>query len=168
MTTLEERREWIRAGCPIEEPKPKAGKCDAYRLQVRLSDGVIVATCYACERVAVSFTRMVQRAGRTEFRPRLDGHVEALGSVCGWMEKHGGMTPGTAECALVYAHDGEGVRIYRWMADLMDGEAETVRGPVGAIGSECGRYAFAFDPHPRPLWREMDGGMTRAGEFTLV
>lgn len=156
MTTLEERQQWMRDGCPVElDAMEIIEKCRSFSLQVclLLPDGSIQAPD------AVTGGEIQARCNDCGFFvavggiKREDGHVEGvtvcLHQVCLWMDDHGKAKAGTAALVLVgNSYDYRfWSRMRRWAERLMRGESVDERAlREGGSMITAGRFEYRLSP----------------------
>ncbi len=114
MTTLAERQQWLRAGCPVPG-------CQSFRLKVWPWTQQIWAICTVCD--AVKATSRIAIDGlnmANAVRPTIrDGSITgAMWNLCPWMDEHAGVVEGTAaDCMMNYDPSWE--RVKRWVRVMM-------------------------------------------------
>lgn len=144
MTTLEERREWMRQGCPVEAPVPSPLPCREFRLAVDRDGKRLAVACRGCGGTW-QFPGLREGTGGGDIT-FVTGPVNAARE---WIWRHaeaGGMDRDTAQ--EVYKKR-ERQRVWGWAAAEMRGKQEAHWGGVlGLPGNGL------FLHHGAPAWLE--------------
>ena len=114
MTTLAERRAWLRAGCPVTG-------CQSFRLKVWPWTQQVWAICTVCDTVKATSRIAIDGLNRANtVRPTIrDGSITgAMWNLCPWMDAHGGVVEGTA-AAHIMNDDQAWERVKRWVRVMM-------------------------------------------------
>ncbi len=124
MTTLEERREWMRAGCPIADPLPIPTSCREFKLAVDRWGKRLVVACQGCD-TAWGFPGLRQSSGGDV--SLVTGPVnDARQFICGHAVE-GGVD---REAAEKLYRDKNKERVWRWAAAGMQGRTDVSDGGV--------------------------------------
>ncbi len=142
MTTLAERRQWLRAGCPVETPARLA--CLTFKLHVWPDKGEVRATCESCDTIhAVS--------GMALRGEQVDSVFMVMRSMCDWLDYHSEAPRETARETLVNSADGWAA-VLLWADYMMLGKDDELQ--FQCIPSETvnqhprGRYLYRLSPEP--------------------
>ncbi|KKN18705.1 hypothetical protein LCGC14_0953210 [marine sediment metagenome] len=122
MTTLEERRAWMRDGCPVTERKPGMrsssydnGPCNRFVLDVWKNGSSpriwMRADCSGCGSMQVETGMQLDDANRPPFRDLVSdlpvmGVETVMEVLCGWMDVHAGLEAGVAMEVLTREDSG--------------------------------------------------------------
>ncbi|KKN18699.1 hypothetical protein LCGC14_0953150 [marine sediment metagenome] len=142
MTTLEERREWMRRGCPVETPARFA--CLTFKLHVWPDKGEIRATCESCGTIHAG-------SGMALRGEQVDSVFMVMRLMCDWLDYHSEAPRETARETLVNSADGWPA-VLLWADYMMLGKEDELR--LQCIPSEAvnqhprGRYLYRLSPEP--------------------
>ena len=143
---LEERRAWMRSGCPVVVPEPPPVPCREFKLAVDREGKRLVVACQGCD-TAWYFPGLRRGSGSDRIDLTLvTGPVdEARQFICGHAVE-GGVDREAAE-KLYKAKERE--RVWHWAAAEIDGdEAVFAGGVLGLPGDGLRMY------HDAPEWLE--------------
>ncbi|KKN18700.1 hypothetical protein LCGC14_0953160 [marine sediment metagenome] len=137
MTTLEERRQWMRDGCPLKEANRRdggmfGGDCDVFYLYILDRLGRIIVRCVNCGASATSHhtidggMELIGELAQADIdagkRLAVDGVKTAIDAVGKWIGDHAWLLAETAEDEL-FKEGYEGVahrpEVARWIVERM-------------------------------------------------